>query len=136
MAPTRESSTPTSDPAKRAKRATDFDTDAWKDALAATRRNNIIFYPRISEGLTQDKEGVVEIVSAMAEHTGSQRAKGKETTEELLARLTLREERKDDFVWEEELSGMVEQVKWLAIDRVHTPKISSPNVLYSDMRAS
>lgn len=72
----------------------------------------------------------------MAEGAGSQRKHGKETTEELLARLTLQEEEEDDFIWEEELPDMVEPAKWLAVARVHTPKSFSPNALYGDMHAT
>nr|XP_020172133.1 uncharacterized protein LOC109757717 [Aegilops tauschii subsp. strangulata] len=72
----------------------------------------------------------------MTESAGSQRRKGKETAEDLLARLTLQEEEEDDFVWEEELPDSLEPAKWLAIARVHTPKSFSPNALYGDMRAA
>ena len=72
----------------------------------------------------------------MADGKGSQKERGKETTEDLLARLTLQEEEEDDFVWEEELPDLMEAAKWLAIARVHTPKTFSPNALYGDMRAA
>ena len=42
----------------------------------------------------------------MASGSSSQGRHGKETTEELLARLNLQEEEDDDFVWEEELPDL------------------------------
>lgn len=72
----------------------------------------------------------------MAASSSSQGQRGKETAEELLARLNLQEEEDDDFVWEEELPDLGEPAKWLAIARVHTPKSFSPNALYGDMRAA
>ena len=72
----------------------------------------------------------------MASGSSSQGRHGKETTEELLARLNLQEEEDDDFVWEEELPDLGAPAKWLAIARVHTTRTFSPNALYGDMRAA
>nr|XP_020155801.1 uncharacterized protein LOC109741133 [Aegilops tauschii subsp. strangulata] len=72
----------------------------------------------------------------MAAETSTQGRQGKETTEELLARLNLQEEEDDAFVWEEELPDLREPAKWLAIARVHTTRTFSPNALYGDMRAA
>ena len=72
----------------------------------------------------------------MAAETSTQERQGKETTEELLARLNLQEEEDDAFVWEEELPDLEEPAKWLAIARVHTTRSFSPNALYGDMRAA
>ncbi|KAF7054677.1 hypothetical protein CFC21_062316 [Triticum aestivum] len=73
----------------------------------------------------------------MAASSSSQGRRGKETADELLARLNLQEEEDDDFIWEEELPDLGVPAKWLAIARVHTPKSFSPNnALYGDMRAT
>uniref|UniRef100_A0ACD5ZB46 Uncharacterized protein n=1 Tax=Avena sativa TaxID=4498 RepID=A0ACD5ZB46_AVESA len=61
---------------------------------------------------------------------------GKDVVEELLGRLNLQEEAKDDFVWEDEVADPSKKGKWLAIGRVHMERGFSPNSLYADMRSA
>ncbi|XBI23705.1 hypothetical protein VPH35_048885 [Triticum aestivum] len=72
----------------------------------------------------------------MAAESSTQKRQGKESSEELLARLNLQEEEDDDFIWEEELPDLGAPAKWLAIARVHTTKRFSPGALYGDMWAA
>lgn len=71
----------------------------------------------------------VQIKKKMATESSTQRRQTRESPEELLAQLNLREEEdeEEDFVWEEELPDMGAPTKWLAIARVHTPKSFNPN---------
>ena len=66
----------------------------------------------------------------------SQKRAGKEDVGDLLKRLDLQEEEKDNFVWEDEAEAADLQAKWLAIAKVHTTKGFSPSALYSEMRSA
>ncbi|KAI5006835.1 hypothetical protein ZWY2020_040798 [Hordeum vulgare] len=73
----------------------------------------------------------------MASEDAGTRMRGpRESVDDLPARMNLQEEEDDDFVWEEELPDLTVAAKWLAIARVHTPKIFSTSALYGDMRAA
>lgn len=50
-----------------------------------------------------------------------------------MARLNPKEQEDDDFVCEEELLDLMTLAKWLAIARVHTPKIFNPSALYDNL---
>ncbi|KAE8813401.1 hypothetical protein D1007_09398 [Hordeum vulgare] len=51
-------------------------------------------------------------------------------------KLDLHEDEFDDVVVEEEAPELLEEIRWIALARVHTPKLFSQTAFYKDMRAA
>jgi hypothetical protein len=61
---------------------------------------------------------------------------GKDTLEEMMLKLRLKEEDLDDIVFEDESPPPAEATRWLAIARVHTEREFSDFWFYKNMRTA
>ncbi|KAE8810083.1 hypothetical protein D1007_13145 [Hordeum vulgare] len=55
---------------------------------------------------------------------------------DFFGKLDLHEDEFDDVVVEEEAPELLEEIRWIALARVHTPKLFSQTAFYKDMRAA